>query len=528
MIQFCTLYCINFFYMHFLEKLFINNKNLVAEYVVSDEQSTETMNISPENLLEVNIKSTDGSSTSGAQIHLNDNFVTRRRNQKVRKQERENENIPEATNVDFGEKTAQDEKVLVSQIISRLSTSFSSDLTKSDLTNSSSLFGRRMGLMSKIKNPPNTALRDETYSKVRNESPQNSNKTRLKNDSKEERTPVKCASAKKSEKIGTKSPFFKPSGLDNSVVSKSPNCNIISRFEMKSIQEKSPIVARPVLKSLDNSIVSKSPNCNIVTTLERKRKLAKTPSFEKNVTSKIVKKPPQKMISRTPCDVKSRLFKSNSEKAALVSKSLPRNFQRTSTKILQESKLPVFKKPVSVNRKTKSTKCNDTEESSGVYSESSKISNFKNVAMKLEDYLPEDFQSLSNNNDVQSTRLAESFDHGILSSVTDAEEKGLNTSLENGTSERSKESISRCKLKAKSPEKLAHVKSEIDNQVSRFNDSLVDCKPFSKSNLSDESSLSTDLKLSDQDKVKRLENVLVVNRESLMTEDLTERSCLNR
>ena len=519
-------------YINFSEKLFINNKNLVAEYVISDEQSTETINTSPENYLEVNIKSKDFSSTSGSQINVNDDFVTHRRNQKICKYTQENESTPDITDTDLGGKTVQDEKILVSKIINRLSTSFSSDITKAEITNNSSLLGKRMGLISRVTNQKNMALGNETYAKVCNKSSQNFSKERLQKNSKVERNPIKPVYVPKSEKFRRQSPVSKVdktfSALDNSIVSKSPNCNILSRFE-KKVQEKSPILDRQVLKSLDNSIISKSPNCNIVSVLERKRKLAKTPSFEKHVTPKMFKKPLQKMTPRTPCNVKSKLFQSNSEKAAQVSKSLPRNFHRACIKTPQERGSPIFKKPISAVRKEiKSTKLKDTEKSSGVYSETSKISNLKNVAMKLENYMSEDFKSLSNNNDMQSTRLSEYFDHEILTSMTDTDEKVLNTSLENGISQLSSESISRCNSNTKKPEEVAPMNSEIDNHVFRFHDSTLDCKPFGISNLSGVSPLSTDRKFKDEDKVRKIQNVLGENLENFVTEDLIERSFLNR
>ena len=524
---------------------------------MSDEQTPSTLNISPENVLELNIKSKDGSSTRSSQVILNENFVTLRKSYKnILKQKEECEKTPEKINsANFEGKTEKEEKQLVSGIIKSLSTSFSSDITKSDATNNSdaSLYEKRMRLLPKMTIPQNCGRKLKTPTKVTSsyrknipikdecgltiytESPQNSNRGRLKYNSKEEKTPVKAASTQKAEQLRTKSPFYRSdsayTAVDHSIISKSPNCNIISRFEQKKILEKSPLTKRQVLKSLDNSIISKSPNCNIRSTPDRKRNLEKSPSFKKHITPKVVKKPLLKMVLQTPCETKSNVYNTNRQATAQVSKSLPRNFYNACTKTSNGRTFSHFKKPISVGRIVKSSmKSKETEDSSGVYSSSSKMSHLKDVAVKLENYLPGDFDSLSNNNDVQSTRLSGGNESQISTSVTNAEDKGLSTSLENGISQLNSDSISCCDFKDKIlTEKIAKVENvKINYLKSRASDYTLGCESDNKSYLSDDLLQSFGPEPKVEKEFEKIENSLREDKkESFMTDDLTDKSFLN-
>lgn len=441
---------------------------------------------------------------------LNEEYISNRRNRK--------ENKKPSNEI---ETKYKEEKLLVSQLISHLSTTVSNDITKTDNTHNSdtSLFEKRIQLI-----PKNFRMSNQATNK-RNEFSKNLIRGRLKNKLKEET--ISHKHLLKSDKQRIKTPLIEKDSniLDNSIVSKSPNCNILTRLKNDKTIEKSLLFEKNSLNSLNDSIITKSPNCAIASNSDKKKKLSKIPIFGKKSTPTIVKNPFKKIISRTPCGLISQTYKKHCQKIAETSKSLPRNFQN---KISQEQEsLPLFKKPFNMERKINSGyKKKDTEESSGIYSASSKIMQLKNVAMKLEDYITDDFDSLSNNNDIHNTKVIENFKQNVSNSLSNTNETKFNTSLENMTSNIS-DSSSRTKLKIiNSTEEISNIKYKLDSNDS-LSDSIVDCQEQIKSYHSQQSLLSFN-QSETNDNIENCKNSFRESKNSFITADLTERSLMNR
>lgn len=495
----------------------------MAEYVVTDEQ-TGTLNISPENILEFNIKSSDGSISSEFELFFNDGFVSRRRKRKPIQVREESKKLSET---ECEEKNIKEESI--NQLMSHLSTS-ATNITKTDFTQNSdsSLNEKRMQLVPKTLNYSSRKSNQNGQDEIS----ENLISTRLKNQLKKEFS-INKITPLKAEKQRRKSPLTERdiNVLDNSILTKSPNCNILTRSEKEKIVEKTLFLKRNSPKSLDNSIITKSPNCAIASSSDNKRKLSKIPKFGNRLTPTFVKRNSSKIMSRTPCGLTSQTFSLNSQKDEKISKSLPKNFQN---KISQRQELSHCKKKLNVDKKINSgCKKKDTEESSGIYSASSKATQLKNAAMKLDYYVSEDFDSLSNNNDVHSMRLCKQFERVASSSLSNSDK-----SLENATSNKSKFS-SRVDLNAiNSSKEATFFKFEEDSYDSwgMNYEGGSHCSVLEQLILSGYDFITNDpeqFKLSEnklevENNVGHCENSFKGSKDSRITDDITERSFINR
>lgn len=502
-----------------LEKVLINNKNLVAEYVVTDEQTSSTLNISPENVLELNIKSSNGSSSSDYQLLLNEDYITRRKNRKILQEQKENKPSNETEVYKYKKEEQAD-----SQLISNISTTISNDITRTDNPHNSdsSIFDRRKHLIPKTKN--SLAQMSNQLTNKRNEITENLIRGRLKRKLKDETN----ISSPTLDKQRTRTPLIekKVNNLENSIISKSPNCNILTQFKPDKTIQKSLFLEKT--NYLNDSIITKSPNCAIVSSANKEKRISKIPIFGQKSTPPTGRNSLKKIISRTPCGLISETYKLHCQRMAQISKSLPRNFQN---KILGEQESPFFKRPESMERKINSChKKKDTEESSGIYSDTSKIMKLKNVAMKLEDYITEDFDSLTstnnNSNVTEDTKIDDNFEENATNSMNNTDENNFNTSLENMTSNLS-DSSSRINAKSRNfTEEISNIKYELEGNDS-LSDSTVNSQVQCKSYQPEQSFLSFNQR-ENEDNTENGENSFKESKNSFITDDLTGRSPMNR
>lgn len=501
------------------EKVLINNKNLVAEYVVTDEQTSSTLNISPENVLELNIKSSNGSSSSDYQLLLNEDYITRRKNRKILQEQKENKPSNETEVYKYKKEEQAD-----SQLISNISTTISNDITRTDNPHNSdsSIFDRRKHLIPKTKN--SLAQMSNQLTNKRNEITENLIRGRLKRKLKDETN----ISSPTLDKQRTRTPLIekKVNNLENSIISKSPNCNILTQFKPDKTIQKSLFLEKT--NYLNDSIITKSPNCAIVSSANKEKRISKIPIFGQKSTPPTGRNSLKKIISRTPCGLISETYKLHCQRMAQISKSLPRNFQN---KILGEQESPFFKRPESMERKINSChKKKDTEESSGIYSDTSKIMKLKNVAMKLEDYITEDFDSLTstnnNSNVTEDTKIDDNFEENATNSMNNTDENNFNTSLENMTSNLS-DSSSRINAKSRNfTEEISNIKYELEGNDS-LSDSTVNSQVQCKSYQPEQSFLSFNQR-ENEDNTENGENSFKESKNSFITDDLTGRSPMNR
>ncbi|OXU25275.1 hypothetical protein TSAR_016378 [Trichomalopsis sarcophagae] len=315
-----------------LDKVLVNNGDVLAEYMVSDESLFDSSfkNFSYSSINEDSKSDTSGyhpeNSTKDA-LSLNNNFVTTRRKQQTKIKQEEIDNIHNnnkyMSSFDFKRETVEEERSLISEIISQLSSSITSEV---EVSNS-------MG-----KNDE-----DESMSNCKTSSPRRKEIKMTFN------RPIKCGNSKIPEKqpankrsstlhvikqhnhlphlINTRiltNNLKKPSStnLDKKLAVKKNIHPATRKLTPSKPKHQNKDNVSQLNKWLNETIISKSPNLVIDTYGEdKKRKFFKTPCFEKKSSPKYTKLS-QKSPAVTPS--KTRIKSPNKPNNVTPTSRIPR------------------------------------------------------------------------------------------------------------------------------------------------------------------------------------------------------------